>query len=207
MSEVGNPTTFYTKSGLERYEVRVRHTGLNQYQVVRGDDVDVVWQKAHAKVAQWDQRWERQQQAEDKRKQREAKALKAEQKTALAAERTAEVERTQQGLQEILLHTLSIDDAINWELLKDRSAFPDRTPQPPAPPKRPDSPSIPPEPQRTAEAFTPALSIIDKLITSRRLRKEMEAQQAFEDAHSRWESGKRRRLSEHTTKLEAWKAA
>lgn len=37
-TEVGEVQVTYTKSGLKRFRVEVRHRGLNKYQVVRADN-------------------------------------------------------------------------------------------------------------------------------------------------------------------------
>lgn len=64
MSRHGKIQTTYTKSGLRRYYIEIWQDELKKYQVIRGDSKYVVEQKARAKMAQWDEMWERKKVAE-----------------------------------------------------------------------------------------------------------------------------------------------
>ena len=84
MSSHGKIQAFYTKSGLRRFAIEVKHDGLKKYQVIRGDNKYVVEQKARAKTAQWDDMWSKKQIAEQARLEREQRALDKAQKLKLA---------------------------------------------------------------------------------------------------------------------------
>ena len=73
-----------------------------------------MWAKTQAVEAT---RREREQAAEAKRRDRE-------QKKQIALERTREAEAAIRELETLLVHTLSVDDRVDWESLKDRTPFP-----------------------------------------------------------------------------------
>ncbi|MDY7080291.1 MAG: hypothetical protein SXV54_25695 [Chloroflexota bacterium] len=93
MSEQGKIQRTYTSRDRHTgYAVEVRHRELNKYQVVRGDNKYVVQQKARAKMAQWDEMWQRRQEAERKREDRAKKAQYMTNQQQLAVERTQEAQ-------------------------------------------------------------------------------------------------------------------
>ena len=110
------------------YEIEVQHDGLNKYRHIRGSDPHVVEQKAEAQARVWDEMWEKRQAAEHKKRQREANAQEKEQKKRLAIEKTREAQEDIDQLHRILLHTLNIDDTVDWDSLLDTSAFPESRP-------------------------------------------------------------------------------
>jgi restriction system protein len=116
--------TTFTSRGLARYEVEIWHDGLHKHRVIRGNDAQFVQRKLKVQLADWNDQWRRRSET-DKRAQfaAERRQQKEEQKS-LAAEQTAEAKRLLEDVQNTLLHTLSVDDAIDWEVLQDRSVFP-----------------------------------------------------------------------------------
>lgn len=122
---------YYTARGLPRYQIEVRHDGLNKFQMVRGADEYVVLEKARVKMAQWDEMWQRKLLADEKRRATEAARAKRDKHTEMvkaraeqAEELTRAAEQAIAGLENTLQHTLSIDDAIDWDSLLDRRGFP-----------------------------------------------------------------------------------
>jgi restriction system protein len=186
---------------MARWQMEVRHEGLGKYQVIRGDDKYVVEQKARAKLRQWDEMWERKQAAEARRLEREEKAQAIAEHKALAEERTQEAQEALGALSRVLVHTLAVDDTVDWDALKDRTEFAEPPSQEPAPP------SIPPEPQSSDPYYSPKLGAFDKLLGSRKASKEQEAQERFNRDHQRWEEKKTQLLSEHQARMEEYEAA
>lgn len=178
MSEIGEILTSYTKTGLERYSIEVRHRKLKKFQVVRDHDDTVVMKKARAKAAQWDEMWAR-------RSATEAKKKGISDKKELAAQRTSEAQGEIERLERTLEHTLTVDDRLVWDSLKDLSVLPDPRPPKPLNPSAPTEPEISPEPEPFL--FEPKLTFLDKLIRSRREGKEREAKRRFDRAHAYWE--------------------
>ena len=128
--------------------IEIRHDGLHKYRLIRGNDPYVVGQKAAAQQAQWAEMWERKQASEAKRLAREQKAKNKEDKQKDAAERTQEALDEINRLENILAHTLNIDDTIQWESLKDTAEFPEPKPEVPVKQEYPDQPN-PDPPQRS----------------------------------------------------------
>ena len=162
MSRHGKLYTTYTKSGLRRYEIEIWQDELKKYQVIRGDNKYVVEQKARAKMAQWEEMWERKEAAEQARFEREQRALDKEQKLRLAADKTQEAQASIAALENILAHTLGVDDAVDWETLKNLADYPVA---------KPEEPKIEREPQSTDSKYQPELGLLDKIIKSRKIEK------------------------------------
>ena len=159
---------------LQRYQVEVRHEGLNKYRMITGTDPYVVEQKAQAQTATWEEQWR-------KKQEREAAVQSKAEMRASAAEQTAAAQETLKALDEILASTLTVDDRVDWEALKDRDPFP--TPKPSAP-----KPTTKPAEPRSSEArFQPKLGFLDKLIASRRERLTAQARAAYAAARREWE--------------------
>lgn len=186
-----------------KYEVEIWHDGLHKHRVIRGNDAQFVQRKLEVQLADWDDLWRRRSET-DKRAQfaAERRQQKEEQKS-LAAEQTAEAKRLLEDVQNTLLHTLSVDDTIDWEVLKDRSVFPKprpakkRLPAPPAPAP------VPREPLASDSAFQPQLGLLDKLFAGRRKAKEDEAARLFEKAYGAWQAEKRRILASNEANQKA----
>ena len=105
------------------WEITVRHDGLNKYRHIRGNDKYVVEQKAAAQRAIWNEMWQRKLEKEQKINDKQTK-------TESSIEQTEEATEAIKKIENILRHTLDINDTINWESLKDKSNFPKSKPQP-----------------------------------------------------------------------------
>lgn len=171
------------------YDIEVRHDGLHKYRVISGNDPYIVKQKAAAQKALWDEQWKKKLAQMNKQKAREdAARAKAEMK-ALAAEETEKAQVTLRRIDETLLHTLRVNDRVDWERLKDDSSFSKPKPEKPKQPKKPR------EPQETDAEFLPRFGFLDNLLRGRRERRLTEARESFMRAHSDWEA-KVRKLEE-----------
>lgn len=160
------------------YQIEVRHDGLHKYRLIKGLDPYVVNQKAQAQKEAWDEMWARQVEREGRKQEREARKEEAERLTL-------EAEQQVQELEGVLAHTLGVDDAVEWDSLKDRSVFP--VPRPAArPPAR-----VPPEPRPSDSAYRERWSTLDRIVnaftTSRGKRLAAEARARFDRAHAAWE--------------------
>ena len=82
-SEISELRFSYTQRGLRRYEVEIRHRGLNKFQLVRGDDPHIVKQKARAKTNEWDEMW-----AKRERKEEEIRTIEGNYSAALVQRRS-----------------------------------------------------------------------------------------------------------------------
>lgn len=180
-------------------EIELRHDGLNKYRLIRGTDRHVVQQKAAAQRAAWDEMWR-------KRVEKEGRALNKQSRLEEAQLRTKEAVEAIDELENILQHTLGVDDTIKWEALKDTSTFLKPRPQP-------SKLKVPQAPIETAPQYQPELGFLDKIISSRKENKIKAAQEFYKTDYQRWEKQKEEVLKknaeaeeEYQKTLKRWQA-
>ncbi|MGD7023606.1 restriction endonuclease [Rossellomorea vietnamensis] len=166
------------------YETEVRHTGLNKYRVIKGDNHYVVEQKAKAQIKQWNDQWETKRAAEEKRKDRDSIAREKEAKKELALEKTNEAEENIKFIENTLLYTLGVDDKIDWEELKEKRDYGIK------PPTQPKYKSIPKEPMKGSAKYQPQLGVLDKIFTSKGQKKIEEKNQLYTQDYEKWTNEK-----------------
>ncbi len=185
------------------WEKRITHPGLQTFRLVKGPTEYDVDMKAASQIAIWDERWQRKVIAEQARQAKQAgfesrtlSIMQTAAAKALALERTRELELERDSLEGLLIQALGRDPKPSWEAKKDRSNFTD------AKPPRNKALDFPPEPSASDPIFAsvvaePRLSLLDKLVISRRNRKtqefneekervEREVQSRFHDARALW---------------------
>lgn len=171
------------------YEIEIRHDGLGKYRHIRGSDRLIVTQKAEAQKRAWDDAWFKKQEIEEKNKKRLFLLNKKEAARQLAAEQTEEAQEILHSLQRTLHHTLQIDDKIEWESLKDTTAYPY-----PCPSKgsitRPTFSDVPPEPLLEMQQYKPKLGLLGWLIPPIRTKIINDANTRFDLDHQEWLSSK-----------------
>ena len=194
----GDVEVSYSQRGNPTFRVELWHDGLKKHRLIKGSELDVVKRKAQLQVDEWTKKWKDVEAREALRATREGRK-------ALAAKRTAEAQGNLQDLQRTLVHTLSVDDAIDWEELKDKNQFAETRPAKPRAPERS------PEPKPNDPLFKVRVNILDKLFSSRREAKEARAAELYEDAHRNWtteaaEQKKRfeKELQLHEEQVAAW---
>jgi hypothetical protein len=233
--KIGHPRVkcFQHTSGEQRnmWEIRINHPGLSAYRVVKGKTQSDAELKAASQIAMWDERWERRLNAERLRRarskvlnRREASKAQVEAAKASAVEQTRELEQERGSLENTLMQALSRDPRVNWELKKDRTHFSTKRPATPA------LGPIPREPTVTDTEFAwsvpvPTVSLLDRLISSRRLQKESayadqvaslqhNANRQFADALDKWriavietQMNNAKLLDKHKNDLSEWEEA
>ncbi len=159
------------------YYLDIQHEGLKKFRRVSGSDPYVVEQKARAQMAQWEDQWSRKlaQQA------RAEAAREKEEKKALAAMQTREAQELLAEIDSLLAATLSVNDQVDWDDLKDHTAFAKARPLPPS------EPLIPPAPRAEDAEFQPRLGLMDTLVRKLREQRITEAQARFAEAYHQWE--------------------
>ena len=135
---------------------------------------------------------QRKQEREARQEERQQHKMDREAALAEAAERTAQARSEVEALEGILAHTLSINDAVDWESLKDRTPFSRPRPAPTQPQ------SVPREPLATDSDYQPVLGLLDKVVKSRREGRAREAEQKFQTDHSAWEKRRNEVLNANT---------
>lgn len=201
MSTIGELRTSYTARGIKKYEVEVSHAELHKYQKIRGDDRYTVNERAKALAAQWDEMWKKRSAIEKARREREAAAKDLEAKKKEALDRTEEAREAIEQIRNTLAATLEVDDAIDWESLKDTSAYSAPKPSMPAAIPAPVTPNPPPKPMQDHSSFRPQISLLDRLVPSRRAAREAEARQAYEQACAEWQTSCDEQTREHQKQL------
>ncbi len=199
-TEFGRFEVTYTARGLRRYVLELRHDGLRRYQLVRGDSEHVVRQKAATLASPWDEAWTRV--ASRLRREAQVQVCQAE-----ADRRTADASAELAGLEGLLAHTLAINDAVDWETLRDTTLYAHPRPPPPALPSPPAPPVIPPEPRPTDPPFVPRLGVLDRLFRKRTTRKVAAAETSFRGAHADWQRRKARAEQDGEAALAAHRQA
>ena len=162
------------------WEKRISHPGLKTFRKITGSDPATVELMAKLQLERWEDRWAKIELSNRKRKKEEEAAKASSQKKELALRRTREAEQRQKALEKILRDGIEVDSVLDWEKLKDRSAF--LEPQPPG--KTPIAAE--PEPKKDASEFRVVLGLLDRLIPSRRSRKMAEAELRFLSAKRDW---------------------
>ncbi|WP_035276490.1 restriction endonuclease [Desulforegula conservatrix] len=177
------------------YEIDVYHDGLLKHKTIRGTDYNVVQRKAQMQQEAWNLTWEEKKQREKEKlkkdevrkkttQDKEAKAAYKDARIAEAEERTSEAKAKLLGIESILSHTLTINDAINWDQLKDRSEF--LNPKPIR--QKLESPIfelLPPEPMQDDPALKPKLGILKTIFTSGKKLGQMK-EDAYAQAFRSW---------------------
>lgn len=202
----------------------VTHPGLGKYRRVRGSDKYVVERMAEQQMAAWNEQWLRQQARDQVREARENRLRSRDDQRNYvagreeeAADRTREAREAIEAASSILAATLGVNDAIDWARLKRTEAF--SVPFPARPQTDWDraggvARSLPRKPDRADGRYLRPVEMLDRVLASRRRRKEAEAQQEYESDLAVWEqSCKKLRsadaadLAAHEAAIARWKAA
>lgn len=173
--EIGTLEVAYSPNRIPTYRLTIAHRELRKHRVITGKDKQVVQRKAELQIEDWNLRWGRAKQREALNHERRITKEHIETQKELAAALTDEAVASQLMLEQLLHHTLDIDDAIDWAQLKDKSPFsepaPGMLPLPTPPPERPNPNSA---------AYQPEFSFLDKLVASRRAQKMRIAAEQFD---------------------------
>ena len=180
------------------YSLEVRHPGLHKYRLIKGTDQYVVEQIGAAQVRTWDEMWEKKQAAEAAREAkreaiqekiaaREIRQRAIEEKEAKkisAAERTAEAEDVFSEINGTLLHSLNVNDRIEWDSLLDHTSF-----SKPLPPE-PQWHTCPKEPHDSDPQFVVPRKWYHVIFRLLRMRAEQRAKHRLAFAHESWSKQK-----------------
>lgn len=180
--QVGKAKANYNVAGTRilKYSVEMYHKGLKEHKVISAPDPDILQNKAEMQLTKWMEKWEV---LEARRKTMEEKEANMEE----AEKRTREAQKALNQIENSLIHTLSVDDTVDWESLKKEEKFKDNIPIKPEKIKHLE---VPAKPDKNSAEFTPKFTIIDKLFKSRKEKKIIECVRAAEKALEEWETKK-----------------
>jgi restriction system protein len=181
-----------------KYIAEVTHRGLNDYKAFTSTDEDILENKVDNHVAKLEERWEK---IVEKKNVINTK----EENLREAQNRTQEAIWALERIDNILRHTLSIDDTIDWDQLKDKSKF-----KVPKPVKSSDNPLLQ-KPDQNSSEFQPKLSFLDNFLKSKKEEKIRQAQQKYQLAIERWanacdqiEKDNNLKKEEHNNQVKNW---
>lgn len=106
------------------YEIEISHPELHKHRVIRGRDVHIVQQKAFLQREAWNEQWRKKKERLDRAANVRNGKLDAETQTRSATDLV-------EALRSTLAHTLTVDDRVDWESLKNRAPFSEPTPNEP----------------------------------------------------------------------------
>jgi restriction system protein len=168
-----------------KYIAEVTHRGLNDYKVFTSTDENILENKVDNQVAKLEERWEKIVSKQNIVNHQVASQKEAEIRTQAAI-------RSLEAVDNILIHTLGIDDTIDWETLKDKTKFKESNPENELTKRlnalsAPKSPIIEDYPTNPKDFdFAPKLSFFDKLIKSNKDKKLRQSKDAFDRATLKW---------------------
>ena len=162
-----------------KYFAEVTHIGLNDHKVFSSDDNDILDNKVSIHLAKLEEKWDKAVAKRNLAKQQVASQMEADSRTQVAIQALKDVDN-------ILIHTLRINDAINWEELKDKTSFKEISPENELQRRLSElvDPKYPIEPKE--KDFEPELTFFDKLIRSKKDKKIQQAKESYNGAIYNW---------------------
>jgi len=168
--QIGQAQAYWNVSGTRilKYTVEMYHKGLNEHKLISAPEVDMLENKVNLQAKKWIEKWEI---IESKRRiasEKEANLEEANSRTEKAIESLKQIDN-------LLLHTLSIDDRVDWESLKKKEKYQEKTPVKPT------------KPDKQSAKFTPFFTFFEKLFKSKKERKIQDFENKYSAAISKWE--------------------
>ncbi len=163
-----------------KYSVEMNHKGLNEHKLVSAPEIDMLQNKANIQTQKWIEKWDK---IESKRRITEEKEANLEEAKIRSEEAKNDLER----IDNLLIHTLSIDDTVDWESLKKKESF---SKTKPSKPSKKSYKKYPSQPDKNAEEFIPTFTFLEKLSKSKKEKKIQEYENRYSKAISEWEKQK-----------------
>lgn len=184
-----------------KYSVEISHSGLKEYKLVSAPEKDILQNKVNMQVKRWKQKWEA---IEEKRKQQEAKEANLQE----AENRTNEAQEALHKIDNLLNHTLSIDDTVDWESIKKKDEF--NVPKPEEP-KKENYKDIPAKPDEKSPDYVPKFSLFERLFKKQKViefygNKFSNALKDWEELKKKTEAYNKNIDAEYSKNLEEWKS-
>lgn len=124
----------YTATGRQSgWTIELRHEGLHEIRHLSASEISILQGKVNNQLVAWEKKYARVCEVQDKKDKEEQ-----------AQEKTAEAKAALEAIESILSHTLDIDDAVDWEAVKNTAPY--KVPKPTKPSRK----SIPSEPAKAS---------------------------------------------------------
>lgn len=160
-----------------KYQQEIWHKGLNEYKVITAQDQMILQNKVRVQVDKWIKNWNLYCEKKHIEDMKAAFVNEAINKTKKAETRLKEIEN-------ILLSSLDVNHAIDWELLKDKNVFNISYPVKPDNPKLASPPSAP---NKSDPEFQPKLNFFSNIIKSLKDKALLESELAYKLAYENWQ--------------------
>jgi restriction system protein len=164
-------------SRLLGYQVSIYHSGLKEHKLLSAPENYLLESKVNLQIQKWNERWNKEVNFDD------------------ANLRTEEAQQALEEIENLLMHTLSIDDTIQWHKLKDRKKFTEKNPgvflegtlSNISKPFKGVLLSMPAKPDKNSSEFQIEITFFDKLFSSRLIKKEKFIADKYNYAIRNWE--------------------
>jgi restriction system protein len=156
---IGKPEANWNAAGTKilKYTLEMSHSGLNEHKLISAPYIEILTNKVNLQSQKWNEAWQ------IVKIKREALAIReASANTAMVLTKSAE--KAIADIESLLLYTLDVNDAIDWDGLKRKDDFSERLP---AKPSRPKIIDYPPEPG----VLQPEYTFFEKMIKSKKEKK------------------------------------
>lgn len=160
-----------------KYQQEIWHKGLDEYKVITAQDQTILQNKVRAQVDKWIKNWNIC--CEKKRIEDMKQACINE-----AINRTKEAEARLEEVENILLNTLDVNNAIDWELLKNKEVF---SISYPVKPNEAKFDSLPIAPNNSDLEFQPKLNFFSNIIKSLKDKALRKSEIAYKTAYENWQ--------------------
>lgn len=206
----------YTRAGNPSgFEIEMQHFGLHEHKLLSAKEVDVLQNKIETQCRRWNEKWRT---VLEKKRISESK----EKNLQLAEDVTKDAIGAFAVIENLLNHTLDIDDTVDWDSLKDRTPYSGMPNEPlsyvtyrkDGKPQKADYERHPPGPSIDDEYIRAEYSFFDKMFKSRREKRRTEAEERLESAMAHWKSEcqnvdarNQKRMIDFEKHLAAWNQA
>ncbi len=158
------------------YFVEMSHVGLNEHKVISAPNTYMLDDKINLQEIKWREKWARVSTRQELGKEREANLEEANSQTKEATNALKDVEN-------ILLDSLKVTHAIDWEKLKKKETFSKRMPTKPYARFKKDCPSKPAKQE-------PPFSFMENMFKSKKEQKIKEYEDKYSASLENWENDK-----------------
>lgn len=171
-------TKNFFNSRLLGYQVSMYHKGLKEHKLFSAPEKYLLGSKVNLQLQKWNERWNREVNFED------------------ANLKTEEAHKIFEEIENLLTHTLSIDDSIQWHELKDKRKFTEKNPTDYlenilnniSKPLKSELVTLPVKPDINSKEFNIEITFYDKLFSNRRKRKGKFIDDKYNHALRTWEN-------------------
>ena len=173
------------------YYQEIWHTGLNEHRVISAPEKYILKTKVEMQIAKWNEKWGTYSEKKIKAVEKQAMIQEAEQRTKEAQDALTELEN-------ILIYTLDVDDALDEDKLFNKDTFKEPRPKKPT---KPEPINYPPMPNKNSPEYTPKLSLLSKIIKPLAEKRIKECELRYSKDITAWEQQKQK-IDEQNAELD-----